>query len=88
VFWCFDDGDAGRSVFGEADFSAGPWRGADGLNAEAVCEDGVMADLVDAGGWELEPRGVAAVAIADVDEGAHFVHGHEVLDAVGEMLGE
>src|ERR1700716_858087 len=47
-----------------------------------------MANLVDAGGWELEPRGVAAVFVADVDEGAHLVEGHEVIDAVGEMLGD
>ena len=31
---------------------------------------------------------MAAVFVADVDEGAHLVEGHEVLDAVGEMLGD
>ena len=46
----FDDRDGGGGVFGEADFGAGFGVGADGLNAEAVGENGVMADLIDAGG--------------------------------------
>ncbi len=62
--------------------------GADGLDSEAVGEDGVVADLVDFVRGELQAGGVAAVAVADVDEGAHLVEGHEVLDAVGEMLGD
>ena len=88
VLGCFDDRDAGGGVFGEADFGAGLGVGADGLDSEAVGEHGVMADLVDAAGRELETGGVAAVAVADVDEGAHLVEGHEVLDAIGEMLGD
>ena len=31
---------------------------------------------------------MAAVAVADVDEGTHLVEGHEVMDAVGEMFGD
>lgn len=31
---------------------------------------------------------MAAVLVADVDERAHLVEGHEVLDAIGEMLGD
>ncbi len=88
MLWSFDDGDAGGGVFGEADFGAGFGVGADGLDAEAVGEDGVMANLIDAGGWKLEAGGVAAVFVADVDEGTHLVQGHEVLDAVGEMFGD
>ena len=84
----FDDRDGGGGVFGEAHLGAGFGVGADGLDTEAVGEHGVMADLVDAGRREFEAGGVAAVSVADVDEGAHLVEGHEVLDAVGEMLGD
>ena len=57
----FDDGNAGAGVFGEADFGAGLGVGADGLHAEAVGEHGVMANLGDACGRELEAGRVAAV---------------------------
>ena len=50
---CFDDGDAGGGVFGEADFGAGFGVGADCLDAEAMGEYGVMTDLVDAGGLQI-----------------------------------
>ena len=88
VLGCFDDGAAGGGVFGEADLGAGFGVGADGLDAEAVGEHGVVANLGDDRRRELEAGSVAAVAVADVDEGAHLVEGHEVLDAVGEMLGD
>jgi hypothetical protein len=60
--------------------------GADGLNAESVGKDGVVADLVDFVDGELEAGGMASGGVTEVDEGLHFVEGHEVLDAVGEVL--
>ena len=46
----------------------------------------MMADLIDAGGWEREAGCVAAIFVADVDKGAHLVEGHKVIDAVGEVF--
>ncbi len=88
VFGGLDDRSAGFGVFGEANFDSGLRVGADGLNAEAVREDGVVAHLIDLGDGELEAGCVTSIAVADVDEGLHLVEGHEVLDAVGEMLGD
>ena len=88
VFGGFDDGDAGAGVFGEADFGAGLGVGSDGLDAEPVGEDRVVADLIDLSGRKLEAGSVASVFVADVDEGTHLVHRHEVVDAVGEMFGD
>jgi hypothetical protein len=46
----------------------------------------VVADLRKAGLGELQPRSVAAPAIAQLREGPDLVGRHEVLDAVGERL--
>ena len=47
----------GLGVFGEADFGAGFGVGADGLDAEAVGEDGVVRDLGDLAAGETEAGG-------------------------------
>ena len=51
----FDDGNAGGGVFGETDLSAGLGVGADGLDAEAVGEERVMANLIDLAAGSLRP---------------------------------
>ena len=43
-------GTAAGGVFGKADLGAGLGVGADGLDGEAMGEDGVVADLVDSCG--------------------------------------
>jgi hypothetical protein len=52
-----------------------------------VTEDGVVVELASRfAGRRLRP-GACCRAVAELDEGADLVHGHEVLDAVGELAG-
>ena len=86
VFRGFDDGGAGFGVVRDADERAGPGVGADGLDAEAVGEDGVVRDLGEIFAAELETGCMDADAVAEVDEARELVERHEVVDAVREML--
>ena len=87
VLGVFDHGGAGDGVVGETDPGAGAGLGADGFDGETVAEDGEVRDLGEGGGIELETGGMDAVAVAEIDEGLDLVHGHEVLDAIGELAG-
>jgi len=52
-----------------------------------VTEDDVVVQLCDAFGAEMKAGGVLAGLVALDDEGAHLVHGHDALAAVGELAG-
>ena len=74
-------------------FSAAPTQGtgapgrADGLHGEAVRERNVMAGLVQLRCRQLEAGRVDAPAIAEIHEAPDLVHGEDVLDAIGQTLG-
>ena len=87
VLGVFDGGAGDGRVFGEAYLGAGFAVGADGLHSEAVGQAAEVSGLGEGFLRELEAGGVEAVAVAELDEGADLVGGHEVADAVGEVLG-
>ena len=57
------------------------------VESKTVAEHSVVAGLGEGLAVQLEPRCVATGAIARIDEGAHLIHGHPVLDQVGELAG-
>ena len=74
-------------VVGDADLRAGLRVSPDRLNAEAVGEHAMVADLVHLRGWELQPRCVNALQVTEVGEAAQLVDGDEMVHAVGKMSG-
>src|SRR5882724_8925585 len=50
-----------------------------------MTQNSMVIDLGKLGPVEAQPWSVTAFSVADVYEGMHLVHGHEVRDAVGEL---
>ena len=88
VFLRFDDRHEDVGVFGQADLCAGLGVGADGLHAEAVREDAVMADLIDIRRRQFQAGRELAGPVAEVGEADEFVGREEMVDAVGELFGD
>jgi hypothetical protein len=94
-----DDRDGDAHVVGEPDLGGGGAAGADGLDGQAVPEDGVVADLVQLARREPQPRSGADVQrlaaadlhvdalVAPFHEGGELVDREQVLDPVAELLG-
>ena len=75
-------------VIGDAHLRTGLGMRANGLHREPMRETNEVVQLRDPLRVQREPRGMLALAIAQLDEAANFIHRHEMPHAVGERTGE
>ena len=70
------------------DLGAGARLGADRLHGEAMAQHDVMSGLVQFGRRQLEAGRVDAPSVTEIEETSGFVEREDVLDAVGQTLGD
>ncbi len=80
-----DHGNAGQHVLRESDPCPRLPLGSDRLHRQAVAEDRVVAELVEAAGGQLQSRSVDADVVSELDERAELVDREEMLHAIGEV---
>src|SRR5262249_49990524 len=83
----FDHRTANGHVLGKADPGARLGLGANRLHGHAVAEYGVVPGLVEATGRKVQARSVYANSISQLDECSKLIDREEVLDSIGEPLG-
>ena len=74
-------------IFRQAYLGSTRGVGANRLHRQTVRQYSVVAHLVHLRRGQLEPRRKLAIAITEVGKAGELVGGHEVMDAVRELLG-
>src|SRR5215471_5549813 len=84
----FDDRTADRHVLGKANLSTRLCLGPNCLHGHSMAEHAMVPGLIKRSRRQAQPRCVNADSISQLYECSEFVDGKEMLDPVGEPLGD